>query len=218
MGFMGTPRTTGEPLEGILRFYDATKGYGYVAVDGSPDAYLSRSVVLSSGIDPSSLRQNALVSGTADWSGKAAVTHLASVGETVAGIRPRNDRPGGEASGKLVRWEPDRGFGLLEAAGVAGNVFVHVTTFERSHVEPSLGSSYPFTWEEVRGRPTAIAVGEGKPEPEPKPTSELPTWITGLAQSFAPDDDEHGIGPAVPPPAAGGYGFSFGLSSLWGSR
>jgi cold shock CspA family protein len=59
--------------------------------------------------------------------------------------------------GTLVRWNDDRGFGFIEAAGRRERLFVHVSAFERGRVRPPLGTQIEFDVErDASGRKRAI--------------------------------------------------------------
>jgi uncharacterized membrane protein YsdA (DUF1294 family)/cold shock CspA family protein len=61
--------------------------------------------------------------------------------------------------GRLVRWEPERGFGFIRSAEVSADVFVHQRDFLDRQVTPQVGMALGFEEIHVGGKgPRAVAV------------------------------------------------------------
>ena len=65
--------------------------------------------------------------------------------------------------GTLTKWNDERGFGFIEAAGTREELFVHISEFPRGH-RPQIGELVSFTVSTKEGKKRAIGVGlPGRP-------------------------------------------------------
>ena len=149
-----TPRPFATNIRATVKWYNPTKGFGFVSPDdGSPDVFLHVSVVEQAGLQ--SLDEGAiLVCDLADGQKGAQVSTIHSV---EAGSAQRSSRPttgsryprqsvndydddgygakpsrGGTVEGTVKWFNPDKGFGFIAPDQGGKDVFVHISAVERA--------------------------------------------------------------------------------------
>jgi cold shock CspA family protein len=93
-------------------------------------------------------------------------------------------------TGKLKKWNAERGFGFVVADDGGQDIFVHITAFPRDGWQPAEGELLSFEVEPDRnGKRSAVRVRRpGSPQPEPTRTPRLArgrTARTSATSSFA---------------------------------
>ena len=155
-GFPRTPRPFATHVRATVKWYNSTKGFGFVTPDdGSADVFLHVSVVEQAGLQ--SLNEGAiLVCDLADGTKGPQVTTIHSMEAGSASGR-RSTRPatgsryprqsvsdydgygygskpgsGGTVEGTVKWFNPDKGFGFIAPDQGGKDVFVHISAVERA--------------------------------------------------------------------------------------
>jgi cold shock protein len=117
----------GRRVEARVKWFDAAKGFGFVAVpDGSPDAFLPMAALRRAGF--SEVREGAAVTCEIGSGAKGPlVLAVLSLGEGPASA-PQT------LEGTVKWYEPAKGYGFIALDGGGKDVFVHVTALRRSGV------------------------------------------------------------------------------------
>jgi CspA family cold shock protein len=139
--FQNTDTAQGRRLDAKVKWFNATKGFGFVTpADGSQDAFLPMAILRRAGYDD--VREGAsLVCEIGDGPKGPLVLSVLNVDNSTAA--PGADRRGGSAptdrprsSSTLdgaVKWfEPIKGYGFIAPDGGGKDIFVHVTAVRRS--------------------------------------------------------------------------------------
>jgi CspA family cold shock protein len=134
-----------EPLEAIVKWFNAEKGFGFVAVVGGSDAFMHIRQLEAAG--HSSVPDGARVKVRIGQGQKGPeVTEVVEVDTSTAqmmsttgrrpGLRSVSQRQYGvgsteECVGSVKWYNPDKGFGFVGQDGGGKDVFVHATTLDR---------------------------------------------------------------------------------------
>jgi CspA family cold shock protein len=136
----------GTPVRATVKWFNATKGFGFVAPsDGTPDAFLHVSVLANAGHD--SIGDGAdlmcMIAPGAKGPQVSRVLEVLSLG-SASGEAPRRDAPPSrdrvsrdfdapevEVSGTVKWFKPDKGFGFVTADDQSKDVFVHKSVLRR---------------------------------------------------------------------------------------
>lgn len=94
----------------------------------------------------------------------------------------------GPASGTVVSWHADEGWGVLQSPELAGNVFCHFSAVEGSkYVVLDIGDEVSFTWNEVAQdgcRYSAVHVASGRADNDAAPLQDMPYGDSELLGSY----------------------------------
>jgi CspA family cold shock protein len=134
-----------EPVEAIVKWFDAEKGFGFVAIVGGAEAFMHIRQLEAAG--HSSVPEGARVKVRIGQGQKGPeVTEVIEVDQSTAQVTstpagrsaPRSSsqrQPGvgvtTECIGSVKMYNADRGFGFVGQDGGGKDVFVHATTLER---------------------------------------------------------------------------------------
>lgn len=143
------PAPSGPALDGIVKWFNAEKGFGFVALaDGSGDVFLHVAVLQAAGHD--TVEPNAKLSIQVGVGQKGRqVTAVLSLDAKAAAASSGATRPPSRTSfGRerpdpatatsvegIVKWyNPDKGFGFVSSEDGEKDVFVHASILERAGV------------------------------------------------------------------------------------
>ncbi len=145
------PVASGPALDGIVKWFNPEKGFGFVELaDGSGDVFLHVAVLHAAGHD--TVEPNAKLSLQVGQGQKGRqVTAVLSLDATAAG-NSTVSRPSRGSAGRsrpdpstattiegIVKWyNPDKGFGFVSSEDGEKDVFVHATILERAGL-PNIG-------------------------------------------------------------------------------
>ncbi|MDE2030129.1 MAG: cold shock domain-containing protein [Alphaproteobacteria bacterium] len=135
--FDTTPATDqGFQTEAVVKWFNLTKGFGFVApVDGSSDAFIHSSVVSRAGLRDVVEGTKLLVQIGDGAKGRQVISivEVLGMGEVPqATARPAPTGPEVEMSGTVKWFKPDKGFGFVTPDDGGRDVFVHRTVVLRA--------------------------------------------------------------------------------------
>jgi|SRR5581483_6205006 len=167
--FRNEEAQTGRRAEGKVKWFNATKGFGFVTfTDGSQDAFLPMAVLRRAGYED--VREGATVTCEVGAGAKGPlVLSVLNVDASTAVAAPSGgfSRGGGGGGGGFdargprgaattlegaVKWfEPDKGYGFISPDGGGKDIFIHITALRRSGVT-TLGPGQRVRVDVVDGR------------------------------------------------------------------
>lgn len=132
--------------KGTVKFFNAAKGFGFVACDDRPDdVFVHISAVEQAGLEGLGEGQQ-LEFTLVDRGGKVSATDLVIIGDVVpaaAPAKPRDDAPSGgaarqltgeKATGTVKFFNATKGFGFVARDDGESDVFVHISSLEKSAI------------------------------------------------------------------------------------
>jgi len=136
----------GPPTEGVVKWFNPEKGFGFVELgDGSGDAFLHIGVLHNSGRESVPPGAKMKVTVGQGQKGPQVVTVIEVDESTATQERrpagPRGPRPARaqidmstatEVSGTVKWFSPDKGYGFVATGDGAKDVFVHVSVLEKA--------------------------------------------------------------------------------------
>ncbi len=145
-GFFRDDAPSGRRVEARVKWFSASKGFGFVSPsDGSQDAFLPMAVLRRAGFEE--LRDGASISCEVGVGAKGPlVTGVLSVdnGTAIGQSAGRSGRAGGferrvggnsaTVEGVVKRFDPGKGYGFIAPDGGGKDVFIHITALRRSGV------------------------------------------------------------------------------------
>jgi cold shock protein len=142
LGFFREDTPPGRRVEAKVKWFNASKGFGFVTLsDGSQDAFLPMAVLRRAGYED--VREGASVSCEVSAGAKGPlVTGVLNVDDSTATAPAARgggfDRrvPGASTTIEgAVKWfEPEKGYGFISPDGGGKDVFIHITALRRSGV------------------------------------------------------------------------------------
>jgi CspA family cold shock protein len=126
----------GFQTEAVVKWFNLTKGFGFVApIDGSSDAFIHSSVVSRAGLRDVAEGTKMLVQIGDGAKGRQVlgIVQVLGMGEAPrATNRPPATGPESELTG-IVKWfKPDKGFGFVTPDDGGRDIFVHRTVVLRA--------------------------------------------------------------------------------------
>jgi CspA family cold shock protein len=138
-GFFREDTLPGRRVEAKVKWFNASKGFGFVVPDdGSQDAFLPMAVLRRAGYDD--VREGASITCEVGEGAKGPlVTNVLNVDDSTAGpMAGANDRRTPQSTMTVegaVKWfEPEKGYGFVAPDGGGKDVFVHITALRRSGI------------------------------------------------------------------------------------
>ncbi len=141
-GFFREDTAPGHRIEAKVKWFNASKGFGFVTPsDGSQDAFLPMAVLRRAGYED--VREGASISCEVSAGAKGPlVTSILNVDSSTAsapsgaggGFDRRVPRPATTLEGVVKWFEPDKGYGFISPDGGGKDVFIHITALRRSGV------------------------------------------------------------------------------------
>ena len=134
---MSSGSDSGFQTEAIVKWFNLTKGFGFVApVDGSSDAFIHSSVVSRAGLRDVAEGTKLLVEIGDGAKGRQvlSIVQILGVGEVPPSdyVRPPSTEPETELTGSVKWFKPDKGFGFVTPDDGGRDVFVHRTVVLRA--------------------------------------------------------------------------------------
>lgn len=141
------PAPSGAPLDATVKWFNAEKGFGFVALaDGSGDVFLHVAVLEAGGYSTVEPDTKLSVQVGVGQKGRQVTAVLAVDNSTAAapraGSRPSSKPPSGRArpdpatatsvEGTVKWYNPDKGFGFVACEDGEKDVFIHVSIVERA--------------------------------------------------------------------------------------
>jgi CspA family cold shock protein len=125
----------GFQTEAVVKWFNLTKGFGFVApVDGTSDAFIHSSVVSRAGLRDVVEGTKLLVQISDGQKGRQvlSIVSVLGMGEAPrAAPRPAASGPEVELTGTVKWFKPDKGFGFVTPDDGGRDVFVHRTVVLR---------------------------------------------------------------------------------------
>ncbi len=135
----GPPPDQGFQTEAIVKWFNLTKGFGFVApVDGSSDAFLHMSALARAGLQQIAEGTKLLVQINDGPKGRqvAQIIQVLGMGEIPQSQeRPSASGPEIEMTGTVKWFKPDKGFGFVMPDDKDKDVFVHRSVVQRAGLE-----------------------------------------------------------------------------------
>ncbi len=127
----------GFQTEAVVKWFNLTKGFGFVApIDGSSDAFIHSSVVSRAGLRDVAEGTKLLVQIGDGTKGRQVISivQVLGVGELPqqTQTRPAATGPETELTGTVKWFKPDKGFGFVTPDDGGRDIFVHRTVVLRA--------------------------------------------------------------------------------------
>jgi CspA family cold shock protein len=126
----------GFQTEAVVKWFNLTKGFGFVApVDGSSDAFIHSSVISRAGLRDVAEGTKLLVLIGDGMKGRQvlSIVQVLGMGEVPQpAARPAATGPESEMTGVVKWFKPDKGFGFVTPDDGGRDIFVHRTVVLRA--------------------------------------------------------------------------------------
>lgn len=139
--FDESPAFDGPPVRATVKWFNVSKGFGFVSpTDGSPDAFLHVSVLSRAGVSEVSDGTEIVCVIGRGAKGPQVTRLIETLG---GGTPPRRERPqrpeptgpAVETVGTVKWFKPDKGFGFVVADDSDKDIFVHKTILRASGLD-----------------------------------------------------------------------------------
>lgn len=130
----------GFQTEAVVKWFNITKGFGFVApVDGSSDAFMHSSVVSRAGLREVIEGTKLLVQITDGPKGRQVVSILNVLGVGDIPVSGHSNRPAPtgpevEVTGSVKWFKPDKGFGFVTPDDGDRDIFVHRSILQQARL------------------------------------------------------------------------------------
>jgi cold shock protein len=140
-GFFREDTAPGRRVEAKVKWFNASKGFGFVVLsDGSPDAFLPMAVLRRAGYED--VPDGASITCEVGAGAKGPlVTNVLNIDTSTATTSPgadvydrRTPRPSSTLEGAVKWFEADKGYGFISPDAGGKDVFIHVTALRRSGI------------------------------------------------------------------------------------
>jgi len=159
-GFFREDAPPGRRVEAKVKWFNATKGFGFVTLsDGTQDAFLPMAILRRAGYED--VREGATVTCEVSAGAKGPlVTAVLNIDMSTAvepgaggggGFDRRAPRPSTTLEGAVKWFEAEKGYGFISPDGGGKDVFIHITALRRSGVN-ALGPGQRVRVEVVDGK------------------------------------------------------------------
>jgi CspA family cold shock protein len=158
-GFFREDTTPGDRVEAKVKWFNASKGFGFVTfADGSQDAFLPMAVLRRAGYED--VREGASITCEVSAGAKGPlVTNVLNVDNSTAvisqggadGIDRRGPRSSTTLEGAVKWFEAEKGYGFITPDAGGKVVFIHITAVRRSGIN-ALGAVQSVRVEVVDGK------------------------------------------------------------------
>ena len=129
----------GFQTEAVVKWFNLTKGFGFVApIDGSADAFIHSSVVSRAGMRDMAEGTKLLVQIGDGMKGRQVLTILQVMGVGEVPPSPGRAAPTGpetELNGTVKWFKPDKGFGFVSPDDGGRDIFVHRSVVLRAGLQ-----------------------------------------------------------------------------------
>ncbi|HYZ42384.1 MAG TPA: cold shock domain-containing protein [Stellaceae bacterium] len=157
-GFFREDLPPGRRVEAKVKWFNASKGFGFVTLsDGSQDAFLPMTVLRRAGYEEAREGASVICEISAGAKGPL-VTMILNIDNSTAvapqsgsGADRRGARPAQTLEGAVKWFEPEKGYGFISPDGGGKDVFIHITALRRSGVT-ALGPGQRVRVEVVDGK------------------------------------------------------------------
>ena len=133
--FDASSQGEGIQVEAVVKWFNLTKGFGFVApVDNSPDAFIHMSVLSQAGVHDLPEGAKLLVQINDGPKGRQVLRIVKTLGMGVVPAptpRPHPSGPTEELVGTVKWFKPDKGFGFVTPDDGGKDVFVHKSVVVR---------------------------------------------------------------------------------------
>jgi cold shock protein len=140
-GFFREDLPAGRRVEAKVKWFNASKGFGFVTLsDGSQDAFLPMAVLRRAGYEDAREGASIVCEVSAGAKGPLVTTILnidnstAVAPPSAGGTDRRGPRPSQTMEGAVKWFEPEKGYGFISPDGGGKDVFIHITALRRSGV------------------------------------------------------------------------------------
>jgi CspA family cold shock protein len=139
-GFFREDAPPARVVEAKVKWFNASKGFGFVSMDdGSQDAFLPMAVLRRAGYEE--VQEGAAITCEVGAGAKGPlVTNILNIDTSTAepprenGFDRREARPSTTLEGAVKWFEADKGYGFISPDGGGKDVFIHITALRRSGV------------------------------------------------------------------------------------